>query len=594
MSVGRALLLTRLVLGGLRRRPIEGALIVVAIAAATATLTLGLVLHGAPTNQSYAATRAATAGPDVVATNVSRSQLSSYLAQARAPGVIARNGPYPVASVVARTHGVSAGVEAEGRLAIPASIDQPKVTSGTWVRSDGVVLERSFAKAMDLRVGDTVMLDGRSFRVVGVAVSAASPPYPETGYMAHNPKLGNDPGLAWLTEADARSLATTAEPLTYTLDIRLTQPSESQSFAYGHGFDWTSWQQIAAQDTKMVSNERLVLLVGSWLLGLLALASMAVLVGGRMVAQSRRVGLLKAVGATPGIVAAALLSELVILTLMASAVGLVIGWLVTPLLTSPSFYSGLVGTSSVPAPGLSTVLVVVAGALAITILASVPLAIRAGRTSTVQSLADEARAPKRRSSLIAISTHLSVSLLFGVRHVARRTRRAVLSGASVAVTVTAIVTILIYRSSSSSQVLGAFSGLNAPAADPVSQIMTVLSVALLTLAAVNAIFIAVATVLDARRASALARALGATPRQVSFATSIAQMLPALPGAVLGIPAGIVLYMAVSNGGVVTMPTAPALVGVVVVAVVAVSILTAIPSYVGAHRPVAEVFRADAN
>jgi hypothetical protein len=72
------------------------------------------------------------------------------------------------------------------------------------------------------------------------------------------------------------------------------------------------------------------------------------------------------------------------------------------------------------------------------------------------------------------------------------------------------------------------------------------------------------------------------------------MLPALPGAVLGIPAGIVLYMAVSNGGVVTMPRAPALVGVVVVAVVAVSILTAIPSYVGAHRPVAEVFRADAN
>ena len=93
--------------------------------------------------------------------------------------------------------------------------------------------------------------------------------------------------------------------------------------------------------------------------------------------------------------------------------------------------------------------------------------------------------------------------------------------------------------------------------------MSVLSVALLTLAAVNATFIAIATVLDARRASALARALGATPRQVSLGTSAAQLLPALPGAVLGVPAGIGLYTAVSKGGVVTIPALLTLIGVVV-------------------------------
>ncbi len=95
--------------------------------------------------------------------------------------------------------------------------------------------------------------------------------------------------------------------------------------------------------------------------------------------------------------------------------------------------------------------------------------------------------------------------------------------------------------------------------------MSVLSVALLTLAAVNATFIAIATVLDARRASALARALGATPRQVSLGTSAAQLLPALPGAVLGVPAGIGLYTAVSKGGVVTIPPLLTLIGVVVAA-----------------------------
>jgi ABC-type lipoprotein release transport system permease subunit len=590
--VSRVLLICRFVVGGLRRRPVEAVLTIVAIAAAATTLTLALALHSVSTNQSYATTRAATAGPDAVATNVSRAELPGYLAQARAPSVIGHSGPYPVASVVLRAHGIAAGVEAEGRPEAPASIDRPKVTSGSWVRSGGVVIERSFAKALGLHIGDLVTLDGRSFRIVGMAVTAASPPYPETGYMAHNPKLGNDPGLAWLTEADTRSLATPVEPLTYTLNVRLADPAKAQSFVI-HGDAWTSWQQIAYQDTKMVANERLVLLVGGWLLGLLALASMAVLVGGRMVAQTRRVGLLKAVGGTPGLVAAAQLTELVVLALAASVAGLVVGWRVTPLLTDPSFYSGLIGTPAAPAPTLSTVGLVVAEALAVTVLATLVPTIRASRMSTVRALADAARVPKRRVSLIAISTHLPVSLLLGLRHVARRTRRAMLSGASVAITVTAIVTVLIYRSGANAQVPGALLGLNAPAADPVSQILAVLSVALLTLATVNAIFIAVATVLDARRASALARALGATPRQVSVGMSAAQLLPALPGAVLGIPAGIGLYAAVSNGGVVTIPPAPTLIGVVVVALLAVLILTAIPSRFGARRPVAEVLQAEA-
>ena len=41
-------------------------LLLLAITAATATLTLGLALHGV-TNQPYQQTRAATNGPDVVA-----------------------------------------------------------------------------------------------------------------------------------------------------------------------------------------------------------------------------------------------------------------------------------------------------------------------------------------------------------------------------------------------------------------------------------------------------------------------------------------------------------------------------------------------
>ena len=64
--MGRALLVCRLAARDLRRRPAEAALLLLAIMAATTTLTLGLALHGVM-SKPYQSTRKATAGPDVVA-----------------------------------------------------------------------------------------------------------------------------------------------------------------------------------------------------------------------------------------------------------------------------------------------------------------------------------------------------------------------------------------------------------------------------------------------------------------------------------------------------------------------------------------------
>ena len=64
--MGKLVLVGRLVARDLRHRWAQAALLLLAITAATATLTLGLALHGV-TNQPYRQTRAATNGPDVVA-----------------------------------------------------------------------------------------------------------------------------------------------------------------------------------------------------------------------------------------------------------------------------------------------------------------------------------------------------------------------------------------------------------------------------------------------------------------------------------------------------------------------------------------------
>jgi putative ABC transport system permease protein len=573
--MGRLLLIARLALRDLRHRPVEAILVVLAITAATATLTLGLVLRGVATGPSYQETREATAGPDVVATNVTAAELPGVLAQARKAGAVAISGPYPVAAVIMRANGYTAGVTAEGRDSGLGTADRPTVTSGGWVRPGGVVVERSFATALGLRVGERVTLGGRAFRVTGIAVTAASPPYPETGFMDVPAGLGDIPGLAWLTRADATSLATRVLPLTYTVDVRTPDPGK---LAGPGGFSgpWTSAQAIASQDGKEIRNEQLVLDVGGWLLGLLALASVSVLVGGRLAEQTRRVGLLKAAGSTPALVTAVLLAEYVALALCAAVIGLAVGRMAAPLLTNFSFFTGLSAAPAQPPMTLPVIGVVVGAALAVAIVATLVPAARAARMPTVRALAGAGRSPRRRARLTALSARLPVPLLLGLRLAVRRPRRSLLSAASVAITVTTVVTVLIYQATHGQPPPGVPLVAGAPPANPVSQVMAVLTVVLIVLAAVNAIFVAWATVLDGRYPAALARALGANPRQLMAGLSASQLLPALPGALVGIPAGVGLYVAVSSGGGLTLPSAAWLAAVVVAVLAAIALLTAIP------------------
>jgi len=115
------------------------------------------------------------AGPH---TAVSARQMAALTALDHAPGVTGHGGPYPVTWALLRVHGAAATAEVEGRDAATASLDQPKLTQGSWVRPRGVVVERSFADALGIGAGARITLNGRTFRVAGVAVTAAFVPYP--------------------------------------------------------------------------------------------------------------------------------------------------------------------------------------------------------------------------------------------------------------------------------------------------------------------------------------------------------------------------------------------------------------------------------
>jgi len=608
--MGRIRLLGRLAVRDLRRRPTEAALLLLAIMAATTTLTLGLVVRDAASDP-YQSTRAATNGPDVVASTGPFADLADLEKLATASGVIDHSGPYPVTGAELRASDRASDVQAVGRDTEVASVDQPELVQGSWVSGGGVVVEAAFAHALDVRVGDPVTLDGRSFEVVGIAVTAAMPPYPGASCLIAQgcasgasperlselpPGLLRNPGLVWLTRADVRSL--TPDP-DYVVNLKLAEPDEARAFVDANVREardaprLESWEEILAEATELARDAQILLLIGAWLLGLLAVASLSVLVGGRMADQTRRVGLLKAVGGTPSLVAAVLLAEYVLVAVVAAAAGLAIGAVIAPLLTGSS--AGLIGSAGTPSLTWPTVALVTAVALAVAVVATTVPALRGARSSTVSALADAARSPRRTGWLIAISARLPVPLLLALRVAARRPRRAVLAVVSIAITVSGIFVAL---------VLNAFLTTRPPAGYDeaqvglLRQVILVVMVVLLSLAAVNVIVITWATVLDNRHSSALARALGATPHEVSTALAAAQVLPALVGAVVGaFPGGFALFAAIIaiTGGDrdrAALPSLWQLLAVVLATVFVVAALTAVPARLGGRRPVAEALRAE--
>jgi ABC-type lipoprotein release transport system permease subunit len=582
--------------------------------AATTTLTLGLVLRDAASDP-YQSTREATNGPDVVASVSQPAELSGLEELASAPGVIDHSGPYPVTPAELQASGRTSDVQAVGRDAAPASVDQPELIQGSWASDGGVVVEAAFAKSLDVRVGDPVTLDGRSFEVVGVAVTAAMPPYPGASCIVAvgcasgatpeelpklPPGLLQNPGLVWLTEADVRSLTTDSASLSYVMNLKLADPDTAQAFVDANPPEsldaprLESWENILAEATELARDTQILLLIGAWLLGLLAVASVSVLVGSRMANQTRRVGLLKAVGGTPSLVAAVLLAEYVLVAIVAAAAGLAVGSLTAPLLTESS--AGLIDSAGTPSMTMSTVGLVTAVALGVAVVATVVPAVRAARSSTVNALADSARPPRRIGWLIAISARLPVPLLLALRVAARRPRRVVLGMVSIAITVSGIYVALVLNAFLTTQPLAA--GVDDAQAELLRQVLLVVMVILLSLAAVNAIFITWATVLDNRHSSALARALGATPGEVSAALAAAQVLPALAGAVLGaFPGGFALFAAINaiTGGDsdrATLPPLWQLLALVAGTVLVVAALTAVPARLGGRRPVTETLQAE--
>ncbi|MEW2353582.1 FtsX-like permease family protein [Spirillospora sp. NPDC029432] len=594
--MGRILLVLRLVLADVRRHPGQAGTLLIAITAATATLALGLSLSGG-TEALYRQTRDATAGPDMVALSpgADRKTVTTLKSLERAPGVIAHSGPYRQYYTKLTAHGSTGAAVVHATGTAPARVDRPLVTSGTWVRPGGAVLERGFAGAMGVEVGDRVTIAGRPMPVVGIAVTAARAVYPWGLGIGPGGGPSDGGGVVWLAEPDTRALAASDAPVTSFINLKLRDPATVEeanrhdpAWASLLGDTWVStrsWQDIARQDFVIFRDTQPILVVGSWLLGFLAIGGVATLAAGRAVKQARRAGLLKAVGATPGLIAAVLLAEYLTLALLANALGLTIARLAAPAVLNPS-----ASLLSAPAgPSGDTVFFTTVVAVAVALLTTCGPTVRAVRTATVTALAGTARRPRRRPWLNGLSALLPIPLLLGLRLIARRPGRAFLHGCNIAITLMVATALLIMYA----QPVEGYPGSPMATAARIAQerhILLAVTVTALVLALVNTATITWTTALEARPTMAVARTLGATPGQITAGLSTAQLLPTLPGALAGIPLGILPFSA----GEVTAPPAWWLLAAVLASLLATAALTALPARLAARRTVARTLGAEAS
>ncbi len=411
----------RIMRADLAARPAQTALTALAVFAATAALVVTLALR-AGLDDPFAEAKAATRGSDVA---VERGR--DVAALAKLPGVVAAD-IRPVAHGAAPVGESSVDIALEGLPAPSATLDRPKLSAGREPRAAGeALLERSFAREAGLKPGSALHVRGREgrsvdLRVVGIAVSTERGPYPHW-----------TPALAWAPDAAVRALggAGTVSRLAVKLaDAEATDAyiAAVQRTRPGPGLGFVDWHDVRETITDQAHTNVIIIGVNT-LLALLAVGfTIATIISGRILAQRREIGLLKAIGYTPRGVTAVLVAQYLAIGVVAGLAGLVAGAAIAPLLLRPMASLLATPTPSALEPGpLAAALGLIL--LAIALFTALPAA-RGGRLNTVEALAFGRAGGSGRASRaarLAAALRLPTAVRIGVKDAFAGRARAVLT-----------------------------------------------------------------------------------------------------------------------------------------------------------------------
>jgi putative ABC transport system permease protein len=373
--------------GGMRRHKVQAGVIGMVLLIATASATLGLALlaaSSAPFRQAFAAQD----GAHVTLTADPARAGTARLAQTRSlPGVTAVAGPFGVATVQTSQDGQPWGqFVLAGRAAAGGPVDNLVLDGGHWADGPGqLVIDGSPGNGIDL---------GAKFTVTGIH---GAPVLTVVGFANSITNTAD----GWVTPAEAAQLQQAGAPASTQMlyrfasagtyaQVRADVAELVKALPAGAVTDYGSWLSSANQSA---GNGAIMepFVVAFALIGLImAVLIVGNVVSGAVVAQYHRIGVLKSLGLTPAQVVVAYLSRIGWPALGGCLAGLVAGNLLArPVLKQSSEAYG-VGSQTVPWWASAAAPL---GMLALTALAALGPALRAGHLSAAQAIA-AGRAPR--------------------------------------------------------------------------------------------------------------------------------------------------------------------------------------------------------
>lgn len=373
----------------LKRRKLQTAvvLLIVLLASGTATLALTLMQQTSdPYDRAFEAQNGAHLQVYFDASRVSREQVAS---SGDLIGATATGGPYPIDSIHLErgSEKLETNTQVQGRDQPVGQVSQVRLVAGRWASGPGeIVLTRSFADLNKISVGDVVSdvaVAGKlALRVVGEAVSM------DQG------QADLSTNTFWVTEAEFPALSSPHPGwwVGYRFpghpdDAALSQALDRLKASLPAGAVSGSATYLLFRSVFGITNSILTnTLLAFSLFALGASAAIVVnVVTGIVLAAYREVGVLKALGSTPGQVVMVFVLQMLMPALVGALVGAVLGTVIAqPLLQQSSHALGLPPDTSL---SLLPELVAVAVGLGLVAGAAALPALRAGRLSPSRALA---------------------------------------------------------------------------------------------------------------------------------------------------------------------------------------------------------------
>jgi len=419
-------------------------MLLAAVAAFTATLAVSVQIDGsARWDRLFAAAHGAHVE------FLARDTSVDFTSIVQSEGVAETAGPYPIVRDMALVQDpVKTNLWLVGVAADPPQVNRPLLTAGGWLaagRDDQIVLDATFARELDIAVGQRVEVlsaQGRvPLEVAGLALGAtqAYPVRPPLGYIRPAALSRVAPERTWES----------------SLHVRLTNPEDSVAFRQRAAARLPAGALVADQEWQMVRDEVLAAnqfsLVFIRAFSLFALIAVGLVVANAsnalILARFREIGLLKAIGFTPGQITLLFLLEHLGLGLIAALAGIALGVALTPIFLSPVFLQDtpyLLPALAAPIDPIALGGVLLGLELVVGLFTLLP-AWRGGRIGTVQAIKIGPAAVERRPSRLAgLARRLGMPLaiVLGMKDAFARPGRALFTIAGLVLTFTTATVVL--------------------------------------------------------------------------------------------------------------------------------------------------------